>query len=79
MLSLKHFQFSKILPQGACLVFTEKTLILSATTWMWLSPSKLPLKSGHQVWEFIPIIPAFGKRRQEDYEFQAVQGYINPS
>jgi hypothetical protein len=37
---------------------------------MWLVSIKTPFT----IWP-----PAFGKLRQEDNEFQAVQGYIDPS
>jgi hypothetical protein len=33
--------------------------------------SKIPFQSTGQVWQTLPIIPACGKLKQENHEFQA--------
>jgi hypothetical protein len=46
---------------------TQKTL---------LSPPKLRMYNMSPKWRYTPVIPAFRRLRQEDYEFEASLGYI---
>lgn len=46
---------------------------------MWFVSIKIPVEIWPPVRELMPVIPAFGKLRQEDMEFQAIQGCIDPS
>lgn len=46
---------------------------------MWFVSIKIPVEIWLPMWELMPVIPAFGKLRQEDMEFQAIRGCTDPS